>query len=103
MLLSPSSSIVLISGAANKQKKSYSGFPKKEPRHTWLKYQLAWIPPNVSETLVPSEKKNCKTRGWKILEPSEKEELQNTWLENFGAVGKKELRNTWLENFGAEA
>jgi len=41
MLLSPSSSIVLISGAANKQKKSYSGFPKKEPRHTWLKYQLA--------------------------------------------------------------
>jgi len=88
---------------------------RKEPRHTWLK-SVSLNPPNVAETLVPSEKKNCRTRdwktvqsekknyrtrGWKILVPSEKKDVQNTWLENFGADGKKQLQNTWLENFGA--
>ena len=43
---------------------------RKEPRHTWLK-SVSLNPPNVAETLVPSEKKNCRTRDWKTV-PSEK-------------------------------
>ena len=53
--------------------------------------KIAWIPPSVAATLVPSEKKSYRTHDWKICSVGKKE-LQNKWLENFGAIGKKTCR-----------
>ena len=69
---------------------------KKEPRHTWLK-SVSLNPPNVAETLVPSEKKNYRTRGWKIW-CCRKKRRAKLVTRKFWCRRKKQLQNTWLEN-----